>query len=82
MKIFSFCDSLTALQMIEADPLTISFMPCRIALVEDALGKRWTVSMLMDEAMIRKLPGDTRKNALHVMGYLKDMMLAASKGDL
>jgi len=82
MEIFSFCDGLTAEQMIAADPLMISFMPCRIALVEDAQGKRWIISMMMDEAMIRALPDDTRKNAVRIMGAMIDMMLAASNGDL
>lgn len=82
MEIFSFCDASTALKMIEADASTISFMPCRIALVEDTKGKRWAISMLMDEAMIRKLPDDTRRDAQKVLGFLKDMMLAASNGDL
>lgn len=82
MEIFSFCDGLTAQQMIALDPLMISFMPCRIAMVEDALGKRWIISMMMDEAMIRALPADTRKNAERIMGAMKDMMLAASNGDI
>ncbi|MFZ2302576.1 MAG: DUF302 domain-containing protein [Gallionella sp.] len=82
MEIFSFCDGLTAQQMIATNPLMISFMPCRIAMVEDAQGKRWIISMMMDEAMIRTLPADTRKNAERVMTSMKDMMLAASNGDL
>ena len=82
MEIFSFCDGLTAQQMIAANPVMISFMPCRVALVEDTLGKRWVISMMMDEAMIRALPADTRKNAERIMGAMKDMMLAASNGDL
>ncbi len=82
MEIFSFCDGLTAQQMIATDPLMISFMPCRIAMVEDAQGKRWVISMMMDEAMIRVLPADIRKNAERVMNAMKDMMLAASNGDL
>lgn len=82
MEIFSFCDGLTAQQMISADPMMISFMPCRIALVEDVAGKRWVISMMMDEAMIRALPADIRKNAERVMNSMKDMMLAASNGDL
>ena len=82
MEIFSFCDGLTAQQMITVNPLTISFMPCRIAMLEDAQGKRWIISMMMDEAMIRVLPADTRKNAERIMGAMKDMMLAASNGDL
>lgn len=82
MEIFSFCDGLTAQQMITADPLMISFMPCRIAIVEDGQGKRWIMSMMMDDAMIRALPSDIRKNAERVMNSMKDMMLAASNGDL
>src|SRR5574340_1720034 len=31
MEIFSFCDGLTALQMITSDPLMIAFRPCRLA---------------------------------------------------
>ena len=81
MEIFSFCDGLTAQQMISADPMMISFMPCRIALVEDVAGKRWVISMMMDEAMIRALPANIRKNAERVMNSMKDMMLAASNGD-
>ena len=82
MEIFSFCDGITAQQMITTDPLMISFMPCRIAMVEDAQGKRWIISMMMDDAMIRALPADIRKNAERVMKSMKDMMLAASNGDL
>ena len=82
MEIFSFCDGLTAQQMIVADPLMIAFMPCRIALVEDAQGKRWVISMMMDEAMIAALPVATRNNAQRVMAAMKDMMHAASNGDL
>jgi len=82
MEIFSFCDGLTAQKMIAANPLMISFMPCRVAMVEDAQGKRWIVSMMMDADLIRALPDDTRQNAERITNALKDMMLAASSGDL
>lgn len=82
MEIFNFCDGLTAQKMISANPLMISFMPCRIALVEDAQGKRWVISMMMDMDIIRVLPDETRKNAERVTSAMKDMMLAASSGDL
>lgn len=82
MEIFNFCDGLTAQKMIAANPLMISFMPCRIALVEDAQGKRWVISMMMDMDIIRALPDETRKHAERVMSAMKDMMLAASSGDL
>jgi uncharacterized protein (DUF302 family) len=82
MEIFNFCDGLTAQKMIAANPLMISFMPCRIAMVEDTQGKRWIISMMMSAEMIAALPDDTRKNAERVINAMKDIMLAASSGDL
>jgi len=82
MEIFSFCDGLVAQQMIATNPLMISFMPCRIAMVEDEQGARWIISMMMDRAMIRTLPVEIRKNAERIMAAMKDSMLAASNGDL
>jgi len=82
MEIFNFCDGLTASKMLNADPVMIAFMPCRIALLEDNEGKRWVISMMMDIKLIEGMPDDTRKSAERVMAAMKDMMVAASKGDL
>ena len=82
MEIFSFCDGLTANKMLQADPQMIAFMPCRIAILEDAQGKRWVISMMMDLKLIAAMPEDSRKSAEGVMASMKDMMVAASKGDL
>jgi uncharacterized protein (DUF302 family) len=82
MEIFNFCDGLTANKMLAADPMMIAFMPCRIAILEDKDGKRWVISMMMDLKLIKMLPADTRQSAERVMAAMKDMMVAASKGDL
>lgn len=82
MEIFNFCDGLTANKMLVADPMMIAFMPCRIALIEDTNGKRWVISMMMDLKLIKAMPADTRQSAERVMAAMKDMMVAASKGDL
>lgn len=82
MEIFSFCDGLTAQQMIAEDPLMIAFMPCRIALVEDGQGARWLVSMMLNEVMIEAMPAAVRSNAQRIMAAMKDAMLAASNGDI
>ena len=82
MEIFNFCDGLTANKMLTADPMMIAFMPCRIAILEDKEGKRWVISMMMDLKLIKALPADTRSSAERVMAAMKDMMVAASKGDL
>lgn len=82
MEIFNFCDGLTASKMLAADPMMIAFMPCRIAIIEDKQGKRWVISMMMDRKLIKALPPDARQSAEKVMAAMKDMMVAASKGDL
>jgi uncharacterized protein (DUF302 family) len=82
MEIFNFCDGLTANKMLQADPAMIAFMPCRIAIIEGAQGKRWVISMMMDLAKVKKLPADARASTERVMAAMKDMMVAASKGDL
>ena len=82
MEILNFCDGLAADKMLAADPMMIAFMPCRIALLEDKNGKRWVISMMMDVKLIHALPTDARNSAERVMAAMKDMMVAASKGDL
>lgn len=82
IEIFNFCDGLTANKMLAADPLMVAFMPCRIAVLEDKDGKRWVISMMMDLKLIQAMPEDTRKSAERVMAAMKDMMVAASQGDL
>ena len=82
MEIFNFCDGLVAQQMIATDPLMISFMPCRISIVEDEQGKRWVIFMMIGRSMMRALPPEVRKNAQRIMDAMKDSMLAASNGDL
>lgn len=82
MEIFNFCDGLTANKLLAADHMMIAFMPCRIAIIEDKTGKRWVISMMMDLKMIQAMPEDTRKSAEKVMSAMKDMMVAASTGDL
>jgi uncharacterized protein (DUF302 family) len=81
-EIFSFCDGITANKLLTADPMMVSYMPCRIAIIEDSAGKRWVISMMMDLNLIKTLPQEARDSAERVMAAMKDMMVAASKGDL
>ncbi len=82
MEIFNFCDGLAAQQLIAADSTLIAFMPCRIAVVEDARGARWIIAMMMAEASIAALPEPTRSSARRIMAAMQEMMRAAASGDL
>jgi len=82
IEIYNFCDGVTAQKLIAANSLMIAFMPCRIAILEDTQGKRWIITMLIHPDLIREMPDDTRKNAERIMSAMKDVMIAASNGDL
>lgn len=82
IEIFSFCDGLTALKMIEADPLMLAYMPCRIGMLEDQQGKIWLIAMLIDEKVVQALPAAARQSAERVTATMREIMVAGAQGDL
>ena len=45
MRILAFCDALIAKKMVEHNIIFAGFLPCRIAVLEDANGKGWIVRL-------------------------------------
>ena len=83
MEIFQFCDALTAKAMVDANIDFAAYLPCRIALIEDASGKGWLVMVNLDEVLANyKLTPDMFDNAKHVRDTLMSIMDAGAKGDL
>jgi uncharacterized protein (DUF302 family) len=83
MEIFQFCDALTAKAMVEANIDFAAYLPCRIALIEDAQGKGWLVMVNLDEILGQyKLAPDMVKLAKSVRDTLVSIMDAGVKGDL
>ena len=82
--IFEFCDAATAKKMLEYNEDYIAFMPCRIALYEDAEGKKWLSTMNMDLLIHggRELRGDLKEAAVAVREGLYDIMDAGANGEL
>jgi len=48
MRILAFCDALIAKRMVDYDMIFAGFLPCRMAVLEDADGKGWIVTTNMD----------------------------------
>lgn len=48
MHIFQFCNPEDAYKMVQHNALFAAYMPCRIALVEDADGKVWLMMLNLD----------------------------------
>ena len=82
MKIFMFCNAMTAAMMMDYDDAFAAFLPCRITVVEDLQGGLWLYAMDM-EAMIyggRPLPADLHDEALKVQHIIRDIMERAASG--
>ncbi len=83
LKIFMFCNALTAAQMLEHSDAFSAYLPCRISLVEDKQGKLWLYSLNMD-AMIyggKTLPADLKEEAEGVKEIILDIMNRGAEGD-
>ena len=83
--IFQFCDALTAKELIDLDIDFAVYMPCRIALIEDAKGKAWLVMMDIDVDAVakeKKVPPALKKRIEEVRATLINIMQAGAKGDL
>ena len=83
LKIYMFCNALTAAQMLEYSDAYSAFLPCRISMVEDKEGKLWLYSLNMD-AMIyggKTLPAALKKEAEGVKEIILDIMNRGAEGD-
>jgi uncharacterized protein (DUF302 family) len=55
LEIFQFCDLDDAHKLIQLNPLFATFMPCRIAMVEDADGAVWLMTFNLDMVINNKM---------------------------
>ena len=81
IDIYQFCDPLTAKKMVEYDMNFAAYLPCRIALVEDAKGQGWLVMMNLD-ILIQdaKLDPALKADAVKVRNTLTEIMQAGALG--
>lgn len=85
VTIFQFCDALVAKQLIDVNVDFAVFMPCRIALIEEASGKAWLVMMDVDTNAIareKKLAPELKRKIEEVRAALINIMQAGAAGDL
>lgn len=83
LKIFLFCDPLTAGEMLDFSDSFSAYLPCRISMVEDKNGKIWLYTLNMD-LMIHggaPLPFELEKKALKVQKDIYQIMNSGAEGD-
>jgi len=83
MHILAFCDALTASRMVQHNLLFAAFLPCRIAVVQDAQGQGWLVTMNIDQVLGNiRLPTELQPLAQQVRDTMYSIIDAGVNGDL
>jgi len=83
VKIYMFCNSLTAARMLDYSDAFSAYLPCRITMVEDKEGQLWLYALNMD-LMIHggePLPPALKEEALHVKKVILEIMRRGAIGD-
>lgn len=85
VTIFQFCDALLAKDLVDMNLDFAVYMPCRIALIEDAKGQGWLVMMDVNVdavAQEKRLPQALKDRVNAVRNSLIEIMQAGAKGEL
>ncbi len=83
VKIYLFCNAMTAASMLNYGDAFSSFLPCHISVVEDEQGKLWIYTMDMDLIIYggRPIPPALKAEAIIVRDALGEIMQRAAEGD-
>ena len=83
VKIFMFCNALTASRMLDYNDAFSSYLPCRITLIEDQQGKLWLYTLNMDGMIYggKPLPPDLKAEAEQVKEIILDIMNRGATGE-
>jgi uncharacterized protein (DUF302 family) len=83
VKIYLFCNSLTAAKMLDYSDAYSAYLPCRITLLEDKAGKLWLTALNMDMMIYggEPLPPELKAEALQVKEQILDIMNRGAAGE-
>lgn len=82
LKAYSYCNPVTARQMVDFSPHMAAFLPCRIVLMEKEDGLwLYTLNMDMMIRMGRKMPPKLKESTLKVRDTIWKMMERGAKGE-
>lgn len=83
LKIYLYCNPLTAAKMIDFSDAYAAYLPCRIALLEDKTGKLWIYTLNMDMMIHggKPLPKELKEEAEGVKKIMLGILERGAKGD-
>ena len=83
LKIYMFCNPLTAADMFDYSVAFSAYLPCRISLIEDPQGKLWLYTLNMDMMIHggKVLPEALKEEAIGVKDTILDIMNRGATGE-
>ena len=88
VEIFQFCDAVVARKILDYAPEFVVFLPCRIALTEDADGRLWVMTLDWDVNWLdlaqnpnSVLDEELRADARRIRDGMRYIMQGAASGD-
>jgi cytochrome c553/uncharacterized protein (DUF302 family) len=82
LTILQFCDPDDARTMVVHNPIYASYMPCRIAMVEDKEGNLWLMMLSLDMLINSDLlPPEVVEIAIRVNQTMLEIMVAGATGE-
>ena len=83
LKIFMFCNPLTAAKMVRYSIATSAYLPCRIILMEDGEGKLWLISLNLDMMIYggKPLSPELKEDAMEVRRVILEIMERGAAGE-
>ena len=83
LKIYMFCNPLTAADMFDYSVAFSAYLPCRISLIEDPEGKLWLYTLNMDMMIHggKVLPEALKEEAIGVKDTILDIMNRGATGE-
>ena len=83
VKIYMFCNALTAVSMLEHSDAYSAYLPCRLSVVEDKQGDLWIYTLNMDPMIYGglPLPAALKTEAEGVKTIILDIMERGASGD-
>ena len=83
LKIYMYCNPLTAVEMVDYSDAFSAYLPCRLSLVEDKKGKLWIYALNMDMMIHggKTLPDGLKQEAERVRMVIKSIMDRAASGE-
>jgi len=83
IKIYQFCNPLTAVRMLEHNLAYSAYLPCRISIVEDKTGQLWLYTLNMNMMIHggKPLPPALKEEALGVKDIILDILNRGEAGE-